>query len=635
MRHFIKFIKSKHFVSFVLIAIASLLVILARERGFTDRIELLIYDRYLRHISDTKPNNRIVLIEATEADIQKLQMWPMDDEIMAHMFKNILKQEPCIIGLDIYRDIPIPPGGNELLQVFQEHNNIIAIKKLGDAVTTPIAAPYVLKDPERAGFNDMPVDNDGIVRRGLIFLDNGETFLTSFAMRLAAYYLKARAIVPATDAATGFMKLGKAVFVPLKQGDGGYKVADMRGYQFLIDFKGGPFKIFTLSDVLFDRIPQQALKDKIVIVGVTAVSMKDFFYTPAGGSNMGKGTPGMLLHAYAVSELIRFAEGDNSPAKFPSETTVIVWIIFWGIIGGTLGFFFRTFLRLVVAALCSLSAIVALTFFGFTYGWWIPGGVSILSFIFSAAAITAYMSKKEKAERNMLMNLFGKHVTKTVAQSLWENRDEFIKDGRPCPKKLTATVLFTDLKGFTSVSEKFDAAGLMNWLNEYMDAMAGMVLKNGGVVNKYIGDAVMAIFGVPVERTTDEEISEDAINAVVCALGMEQELIKLNEKWAKQGLPKTSMRVGIFTGPLIAGCLGSSERLEYTVIGDTVNTASRLESFDKDLEDEEFAGRPCRILVGQSTYKYTKDKFYAKQVGEASLKGKTEKIVVYRIGSLA
>ncbi|QWR77727.1 CHASE2 domain-containing protein [Candidatus Magnetomonas plexicatena] len=636
MRHVIKFIKSKHFVCFVLMAVMSLFVILARERGFTDKVELLIYDRYLRYsLSGTKADDRVVVVEATEGDIQKLQMWPMNDATMAQMFKNILKQEPCVVGLDIFRDIPVPPGGEELLRVFQEHNNIIAIKKLGDASNPPIAAPYVLKDPERAGFNDMPVDTDGIIRRGLLFLDDGETFSTSFAMRLAAIYLKSKSILPGADNATGFMKLGKAVFVPLKQGDGGYKVSDMGGYLFLIDFKGGPFKMFTLTDVLSDKIPPHALKDKVVIVGVTAGSMKDFVYTPLGGSNMGEGTPGMHLHAHVTSELIRYAGGENSPLKFPTETAVRVWIIVWGIIGGMLGFVFRTFSRLIAALLVSLSVIVAVTFLGFASGWWIPGGVPIMSFIFSGAVITTYMSKKEKAERNMLMNLFGKHVSKTVAQSLWENRDEFIKDGRPCPKKLIATVLFTDLKGFTSVSEKFDAAGLMDWLNEYMDAMAGMVLNNGGVVNKYIGDAVMAIFGVPVERTTDAEISEDAVNAVHCALGMEQELVKLNEKWEKQGLPKTSMRVGIFTGPLIAGCLGSSERLEYTVIGDTVNTASRLESFDKDLPDGEFAGRPCRILIGQSTYKYTGDKFYAKQVGEASLKGKTEKIVVYRIGGLA
>jgi class 3 adenylate cyclase len=142
---------------------------------------------------------------------------------------------------------------------------------------------------------------------------------------------------------------------------------------------------------------------------------------------------------------------------------------------------------------------------------------------------------------------------KRVASALWEQRDQFLLGGRPRPQQITATVLFSDIHGFTSVSEKLPPERLMDWLNEYMEAMSQIVSAHHGVVNKYIGDAVMALFGAPLARTDEQEIAVDAVRAVECALAMRQEIARLNPLWVAKGLPEISIRVGIYTGPLVAG----------------------------------------------------------------------------------
>jgi adenylate cyclase len=198
----------------------------------------------------------------------------------------------------------------------------------------------------------------------------------------------------------------------------------------------------------------------------------------------------------------------------------------------------------------------------------------------------------------------------------------------PRPQQLTATVLFTDLQGFTTISEAFgDPGKLMEWLNEYMQAMTCHVLNHCGVINKYIGDAIMAIFGVPLARTTEEEIAQDAVNAIKCAIAMGTELEELNKRWKEQNRPTVRMRVGIFTGSLVVGCIGSRQRLEYTVTGDTVNIASRLESFNKELDAENI----CRVLVGLSTWQYASTEFRSRRLGSMMLKGKGVKIEVFQI----
>ena len=254
-----------------------------------------------------------------------------------------------------------------------------------------------------------------------------------------------------------------------------------------------------------------------------------------------------------------------------------------------------------------------------------------VAFLPAAALVTSYISFQEHRNRGQLMQLFSNQVSPDIAAALWDQREAFLAGNRPLSQKLIATVLFTDLKGFSSTSEGLEPAALMDWLNEYMEVMAGAVMKHEGVVEKYIGDSIMAVFGVPIPRASQEQIGQDARNAVRCALAMRKEMEQLNVLWQQRGLPKCSTRVGIHTGPLVAGSLGSLNRQEYTVIGDSVNTASRLESFGKDSTDPNLSYDGCRILISEATRVFLGEQFQLHQVGTMSLKGKSEKVMIYSV----
>ncbi len=220
----------------------------------------------------------------------------------------------------------------------------------------------------------------------------------------------------------------------------------------------------------------------------------------------------------------------------------------------------------------------------FLGGWWIPVVPPALALAVSAIVLTAYIANREQEDRQTIMSLFRRHVTAEIAEAIWHDRYQILNAGRLIGRRMTATVLFTDLKDFSGITVRTDPEVLMTWLNEYMEAMSQIVLTNGGIVDKFIGDSIMAVFGVPIARTSPEAIAKDAQQAVSSAVQMAATLRALNLKWENEELPTTSMRIGISTGTVVTGSLGGDQRLDYTTIGDSVNVASRLESYDKSLE---------------------------------------------------
>jgi len=620
---------SQFIVALFVSVLVFFIIIGLRVTGSLEFLELVAYDWLIRLQPEfSRTDHRIITIGVSEHDIRSLGRWPLTDATLAKALSILVLNKPKAIGIDIFRDIPVPPGSEELDSILMENQNIIAVTKFGEDGVPP---PAVLKNTDQVGFNDVIVDPGGTVRRGLLYMDDGEKTFYSFALRLSLIYLRSERIAPQPDPVNpNHIRLGQTTIRPFEPNDGGYIGADARGYQFLLDFKTASdnFPSYTLTDLLAGEIDSKAIRDKIVIIGVMAHSVKDFFYTPhSRGLRVGQQVPGLVLHAHTASQLIRIALERARVIDNISEWSEGYWILLWSIMGAGLALWARNPWHFAITGSIGLLILFFSVYLAFLRGWWIPLVPPAMSWSISAGIATAYMSNREKRQRALLMHLFSRHVSAEVAETIWRQRDQFLDGGRPRSQKLMATVLFSDLRGFTSVAEKMDPEDLIDWLNTYMESMAQSVMQHSGVIDEYAGDGIKADFGVPIPRTSDADIRRDAVNAVNCALAMEKRMVELNVFWKEKQLPSAGIRIGIFTGPVVAGLIGSSQRLKYTTIGDTVNIASRLESFDKELEKE----MPCRILIGEATLCYLGSRFETQKCGEASLKGRKKKITIYRV----
>ncbi len=618
------------------------LVIGVRAAGGLQFLELYAWDLLVQlRSSGVARDPRVVLVAADEADLERLD-WPLADGVLAELLAAILAREPRAVALDLYRGRPRPPGSERLDAVLAGSRKVYAVAKFGASPGASVAAPPALAQrPAQVGFADVVEDYDGVVRKGLLFLDDGKTVLQSLALRAALGYLAADGVRPAADAANPeHLRLGRATLRPLEPDDGPYASADAAGYQFLLDFAGGrqPFATFTFGQVLGGRVPPEAFRERIVLVGVAARSVKDFFASPfREGRGAVEPMHGVALHAHAASQLVRMARGETVPMRLPGRWPEAAWIAAWCVAGALLAL-----LRDRAAALAALAAGGALAGAGaaalaFQHSLWLPVASTVAAWLFSAAVVTAWLRAHESRQRGVLMQIFSRYVSRPLADDIWRNRAELLEHGRFRPRRVEATVLFSDIKGFTELSEKLDPQALMDWLSEYLGAMAEVVQAHGGVVDKFIGDAVMAVFGLRAGRSADHPVA-----AVDCALAMRAALERLNAGWRSRGLPPIGFRVGIHTGELAYGTVGSGQRVESTVIGDSVNIASRLESLKQedgamklDPVDPEDPGSAYRILVSADTRARLGSRYRVWEVGGVELKGKTEPLQVYGVRGLA
>jgi len=628
----------------LVLALAGFVAVFAlRQFGALQPLELAAYDRVVSWRGAAAPaGDRVVLVGATEEDIGRYG-WPSSDETLAKLLGAILAQGARGVGLDIYRDQPRPPGEEQFTALMKNAPRLVVVRKIGGGAggEPGVPAPPALEGSEQVGFADTALDPGGVARRGMLFLDDDKGTHTSFALRLALLYLADEQISPAPgEPDPSHIKLGKVSIAPFEASDGGYIGADAGGYQFLLDFAGGaaPFRRYSYADVLEGKVPPQAFRDRVVIVGVTAPSVKDSFETPYSFDDGAATVYGITMHAHVVAQLLRMSLDGTQPVRPLPEWLELAWLALWCALGALAGTRAHGMGYFAIVALCGLVLNVAVSWAAFAQAYWLPLFPQNVGWLASLALVTAYSLHLERTHRSQLMSIFSRYMASDLAADVWNRREEFLESGgRPKPQRLVATVLFSDIKGFTAVSEKLDAGGLMDWLNSYMETMAGLVMKHGGVVDKFIGDAVMAVFGVPVARHGDAETAIDAKAAARCALAMRAGLATFNAQWAPKGIPAIGIRIGLYTGELISGSLGSSERMEYTVIGDTVNTASRLESFKLapgEAPPEALAEEKdgvCRIIAGDTTVRLLGEGFEATPVGEVKLKGKEQPVRIYSL----
>jgi len=620
--------------------LVALVLILVRNNGWLQFLDLVTYDLLITtRAADAVVEPRAVLVTVTEDDIEAFAEWPLSDATIDRVFHTLEKAGPRAIGLDIYRDRPVPPGSAELEQTLLDNDRIIVVRKFGTGDSPGVRPPAYMEGSQRIGFTDTVVDTDGVVRRGLLFMDDEYAVSFGLALRLALLYLGDEGIWPQPgESDPAHLRLGDVTVPPFEGNDGPYVGADAAGYQMLLDYREGTghFPIVTLSELLNGKVADDVFRDRIVIIGVAAESVKDVFFTPfSTGIGKNEGLPGAMVHAYLASQLVRAGLEGDRPLRTVGAGYQYAWILLWGVLGCLAGLLVRSFPRLFVLTMAGLAAVAAVSYSLFMNGWWFSMIFAAASWLLAAGLVTAYLSGYERLQRGVLMQLFSKHVSKNVADEIWKNREEYFSLGRLRSRKLPVTVMFTDIEHFTTISEKLEPEALMNWLNDYMEIMANLVIEYGGVIDDYHGDAIMADFGVPLVRTTEDEIRQDAVNAVRCALAMGAALAQYNNQTMEQGLPRLRMRVGIASGDVVAGCLGSSQRMKFTAIGDTVNTAARIETMDKDSFSEESGDSDCRIMMAESTMHYITDTFEAELAGTVVLRGKSKPVRVYRVDRLA
>jgi len=407
-----------------------LMVVLMRSNGGLQFLDLLTYDLLITANSGrTQVADRITMVSVTERDIEAFGEWPLSDATLSKTLKRLEAAGASAIGVDIYRDRPVLPGASELKETFLGNNRIVIVKKFGTSDAPGVKPPAYLVGTSSVGFSDTVVDPGGVARRGLLFLDDEEGVSFGLALRLAMTYLADHGVyLQPGEPDPSFIRLGDVTIPPFEGNEGPYVNADAAGYQLLLDYRDGrdAYPVVTLSELFNGDFAADAFENKVVIVGVAAVSVKDDFFTPfSSGLGRSESVPGSTVHAYLASQLIRAGLQGDRPLLSASELQENLWVLLWGLFGCAAGLLVHSFLKLSVLMVAGVATIIAVAYATFYYGWWISAVPAGISWLVSAALVTAYLSAYERKQRGVLMQLFAKHVSTDVADEIWKNREQY------------------------------------------------------------------------------------------------------------------------------------------------------------------------------------------------------------------
>ena len=347
-------------------------------------------------------------------------------------------------------------------------------------------------------------------------------------------------------------------------------------------------------------------KDKIVIVGSSAQVQHDVFDTP-----MSPATSGPSLHLQAMAAALGHEFLQPTPAKTGLALVGAAGVLAWSLIA---------FLRRPLLCLGALIAITA-AYLGAARFFYDTTGLLLLTVpVLSALLLSGVVSlgfeyALERIDKLRTRRTLERYVSKNLVKEILENPDGYYSTLRGV--RVPATMLFSDLVGFTTLAEKADPEALVAQLNEYLTRMTSVVFSNGGTLDKFIGDAIMAVWG----NVRSLGVAQDAKNCARAALGMRSQLRQLNERWREEGRMGLGMGIGINQGEVLVGNIGSQERMDPTVIGDSVNLASRLEGLTRIYGVD--------ILVGATAAELVRDEFYLRSVARVQVKGKTKPVDVF------
>ncbi|MCA1634497.1 MAG: adenylate/guanylate cyclase domain-containing protein [Acidobacteria bacterium] len=583
----------------------------------------------------------VTIIEMDEPSIRasdvRLQKWPRG--WYAALIDRAREGGAKAIGLDVYLS---ERGGTSaedraadqrLAEAIYNTENIVLVQKLeagGAPALVPL--PEFAENATAVGFSDFPLDDDNSVRSTMLLRaqPSGEAQF-SFAAALVQLYA-GQELKPATASALTLggrmlpLRTDSTMQLDFRARTPGFRRVSAK------DILCEEFKQTSVPDIRCDESAKpsdELFRDRIVLIGATNNDAPDLFQTPfyeplplarlfdRDLPVIPARMPGVELHATSAATML-FGNALVRPAYASQSLVLLLALAAIALavfaLRALLGFAAVVFVAIALLAISAWAFDAHGLVLPLASAWLGVAVLAPLGFVLRYARERALRDEKE-AERAQIMDIFSRCVSTEVAEELWQKREQVSLVG----ETRIVTIIFTDIRNFTTLSETVDSKEVVTWLNDYFSRMHDIIRHYGGHINKYLGDGLMIVFGAPVDR--GEKLEARA--AVLCGLKMLEEVERMNGEWEGTGRPHIAIGVGIHTGEATCGVVGAPGRLEYTIIGDTVNLASRLESTTKE------AGVP--LVVSSVTAGLLGVDYETEALGNVNVKGKTLSTSVFAV----
>lgn len=670
---FVPAIVKKLIIALLLAVAAGLAGALLALPDFARTVELKAYDLRVRLTARPETARRdIVMVTIDEQSIRKLEpqvgRWPWPRLVHAYLINYLVRGPAKVVAYDVLfseRDLTtFKVQGDDWTGKESDQTFIDAVKQAGNVVlaadasreesetttgkvpdpgaraeeaSDPVTSACRLEGPleqrpiitspfpglgpaaRAVGHVFTALDNDGPLRRMVPFIRVGDRTIPSLAVAAA---MVAGGIRPDQVRLNGdYLMLGRAAMPLLTERLPTYERTTRNGRRALVRYMGPEvldsgkltYAEYSFYQLFYSEVQllsgQKPLVDpavfrnKIVVVGTTATATHDLFTVPFTKGDM----PGMEVHANVIDNIL----SNRFTAPAPSWYTVLAVAIAAALVGYLAAF--TTAWWTIGGAVALLGALSAAAIALFSRGTWLPVMPPMLTTAIGAFGGVAYQYLIEGREKRRIKHVFSRFVAPDVYSHLLADPSRARLGG----ERRLMSVLFSDIRGFTTVSEKGRPEDIVAQLNVYFTKMVAVIFRHHGTIDKFVGDMVMALFGAPLED------ADNADHAVGAALEMLDELDKLNERWKAEDRPPLAIGIGINTGEMVAGNIGSEQVMSYTVIGDAVNLGSRLESLNKQYG--------TTIIISETTRERLKGQYHMQALGDVTVKGKTKPVTIYQV----
>ena len=512
--------------------------------------------------------------------------------VLGYFFQFFGKETLSARKKSLQENLPLLSSYNLVKYTSEEATKV----DLFEADYAEVNIPVISEAAAGAGYFNIFPDRDGTVRWiPLVIKYQNRHYCTLSLAVLQKYLDNPPLALRLAEFGVEQVRLGNLIIPTNEEG------------RMLINYRGPQktFPHYSATDVIHGRVPASAFKGKIVLVGATAIGIYDIRVTP-----LDYVFPGLEVHANVIDSILQrqFLYRPN-------------WVTLFDILAITIiGVLLGLILPRVKALWGALSGILILIAFTLLFqylfqaqGYWVNLTYPMLNLVLTYLGITGYRYWTEEREKKKIRGAFQYYLTASVVEQMLKNPEKLRLGG----EKKDLTVLFSDIRGFTSISEHMTPETLVKFLNEYLTKMTDIVFKYDGLLDKYMGDAIMAIWGAPLDQP------DHAQRACYTALEMVDALRTLQEKWAAEGMPRLNIGIGVNAGPMVVGNMGSDRRFDYTVMGDSVNLGSRLEGLNK------LYG--TNITVSETTYERVREEILGRELDSVRVKGKDQPVKIYEL----